>query len=847
VYVQEDAIRIKIKYLEETKLNKTKNAKAKLPRLSLNRLLLANLGMAAAMPLAGATEPPATPETSASASPAEAVAAPAQAAPEQATSKVVISARRRSERMIDVPVAALAIGAGEIRQYDLTAVANIKMVAPQISFDRGFTGGGASISMRGVSSSSLDGGVEQSVLLDFDGMAISRGRILNDAMFDIEEIDVLKGPQTVFFGKNSPGGVVSIKSAGPTSKLSGFARLGYETTGDTPSLEAAISGPITDEVGYRFAMLKSDSKGYIKNMNQGVPDRVRTALHGSTFVPPAQSRLGAEDKLAMRATFVYDNNDNFDATLKLLASRYRGQSLQSFSEVMGCPAGVSVPTTVGNIPDPTGDCKLDNRSSQGWLSPTIIESWPEVLANGGGRPYTKNDTVMPTLTLNYKAGMLKLTSVTGYYDYDYVSQGNADATSYSYYWSYSNEKNKSLYQELRMVSSYPGMLNFAAGGHYENNKRTLFVGGANGPLPRDPVTGRYDTNDNEQRNRSHAASVFGQVIANFAPGWELAAGGRYTKETKEINTRNNFTHPSTVGLLPQGQVVAGEKSESNFSPEATLSWHPTKDSMVYAAYKTGFLSGGFSNPGVLAATTSTRTLSFDAEKVKGYELGAKAAALDHRLTGSVTVYRYDYTGLPLTSLIALDATRVTYVTQNAASTIAQGVELEAAFKPVKSVTLRGSASYNDAYFVDFAKAQCYTAQTAALGCLVDPVTRAASQNLSGKEVYRAPDWLVTAGAAYETRVLSGMKLNLNADLRYSSGYYAGLNLNPTSYQPSYTAVNAGVRLSTADDKWSFAIIGRNLGNKIYATLAVDKPGGKGEAFAVAGEPRMVVLQVEGKF
>lgn len=828
-------------------MNKLKNTKTKPRRLSLSTLLLANLGMAAAMPLAGANEPPATPDTSASAAESGAAATPAQAMPEQATSTVVISARRRSERMTDVPVSAIAVGAMEIRQYDLTAVANIKMVAPQISFDRGFTGGGASISMRGVSSSSLDGGVEQSVLLDFDGMAISRGRILNDAMFDIDEIDVLKGPQTVFFGKNSPGGVVSIKSAGPTRTLSGFARLGYETTGDTPSLEAAISGPVTENVGYRLAMLKSESKGYIKNMNPGVPDLVRSAATGSTFVPAAPSRLGAEDKLAMRATFVYDNHDNFDATLKLLASRYRGQGLQSFSEVMGCPAGVSAPTTVGNIVDPTGDCKLDNRSSQGWLSPTIIGSWPEVRVNGGGAPYSKNDTLMPTLTLNYKAGMLKLTSVTGYYDYDYVSQGNADATAYSYYWSYSNEKNKSLYQELRAVSSFNGMVNFAAGGHYENNKRTLFVGGANGPLPLDPATGRYDMNDNEQRNRSHAGSVFGQVTLNFAPGWELAAGGRYTKETKEIDSRNNYVHPKAPGLLPQGQVVLGNKSESNFSPEATLSWHPTKDTMVYGAYKTGFLSGGFSNPGILSAVTTPRTLSFSAEKVKGVELGAKASILNHRLTGSVTAYRYDYTGLPLTSLIALDANRVTYVTQNAASTIAQGVELEATFKPVKSVTLRGSASYNDAYFVDFAKAQCYTGQTAALGCVVDPVTRAASQNLSGKEVYRAPDWLLTAGVAYQTRVLSGMKLNLNGDLRYSSGYYAGLNLNPTSYQPGYTALNAGIRLTTADDKYSFAVIGRNLSNRIYATLAVDKPGGKGEAFAVAGEPRMVVLQVEGKF
>ncbi|WP_395407444.1 TonB-dependent receptor [Pseudoduganella sp. UC29_106] len=822
-------------------------------------IALANLGLVSALPAAKAvdTDPPAAVEAGSAATaaaPVAAAAAPAaeetgqvvSAAPSEDSQKVVISARRRSERMIDVPVAATAVNAADIRQYDLTQVANIKLVAPQITFDRGFTGGGASISMRGVSSSSLDAGLEQSVLLDFDGMAISRGRVLNDAMFDIDEIDVLKGPQTLYFGKNSPGGVVSVKSASPTRKLSGYARLGYETTSDMPSVEAAVSGPISESTGFRVALLSSKSKGYIENQDKvGVPDLVRTAASGSTFVPAAPSRLGAEEKLATRISLSYENDDNFDASFKLLLSRYRGQGLQSFSEVMGCPAGVTKPRILG-ITDPNGDCTLNNKSSQGWLSSTIINAWPEVKTNGGGEPYSKNDTILPTLTMNYKLGDIKLTSVTGYYDYDYVSQGNADATSYSYYWSYSNEKNKSFYQELRAVSSYQGMLNFSAGGHYENNRRTLYVGGVNGPVPRDAATGRYENYDNQQHNRSHAFSVFGQVSVNFRKDLELSAGGRYTQETKKLSSSNVYVNPNTAGFLPQGVLIEGEKTEHNFSPEATLTWHPTADTMLYGAYKTGFLSGGYSNPGTLSPVTSIKSLSFSAEKVKGFELGGKATLLNHKLTGSVTAYRYEYTGLPLTSLIALDATRVTFVTQNAATTIARGVELEGTYRPVKGLMLRGSASYNDAYFSDFAKAQCYTGQTAALGCIADPVTKASTQDLSGKVVYRSPKWLLTAGAAYEWLATPDLRVNVNADARRSTAYYAGLNLNPTSYQPGYTTLNAGVRL-TFNDKWSFAVIGRNLTNRIYATLAVDKPGGAGEAFAVAGEPRMVVIQVEGKF
>lgn len=777
-------------------------------------------------------------------------AAAAEAPEDSQLTEVVVSARLRTERWVDVPVAVTAANIEQIRQYDLTSMANIRLVAPEITLDRGFTGSGTSISMRGVSSSSLDAGLEQSVLLVFDGMATSRGRILNDALFDMQSIEVLKGPQALFFGKNSPGGVVAVKSADPTQELSGFARAGYDVTRNgTRSLEAAIAGPISDNWGYRVAAIASKSDGYIRNQDTGVADLIRTAASGSTFVPAAQSDLGAEERQAARLTLKYDA-DAFNAGFKLLLSRYRGQSLQSFNEVMACPAGRTQPVTTGGILDPNGDCTLNDKASQGWLSQTIVDSWPEVRRYDGGRPFTKNDSLLPVLTLNYDLGLVSLTSISGYYDYDYVSQGNADSTSYSYFWSYSDEKNRSFYQEMRAVSNLSGRLNFAVGGHYENNERTLYVGGANGPNLLDPATGRYNLYDNEQHNKSHAASVFGQLIVKLPGNMELTGGGRYTDESKTLRSFNKYVNPNGVGaatLLPQGRVISGEKSEDNFSPEVTLAWHPAEQVMLYGAYKTGYLSGGFSNPGTLSAISTLQTLSFDAEEAKGFEAGVKASLLDNRLTSSLTAFRYKYEGLPLTSLIALSATAVTFVTQNAASTVTRGVEFETAYRPSASFTLRGSASYDQAYFEEFNAAQCYTGQTAAQGCVAAPVTGARTQNLSGRPLYRAPKWLLTAGGAYEFGVGSELRLSLNSDLRYTSSYYTGLNLNPLSYQGGFTTVNAGFRLSPVSDNWSVAIIGRNVTNRRYGTLGVDKPGGLGEVYTVAGEPRVVLLQGEARF
>ena len=784
----------------------------------------------------------------------QATAPAAEAAPPEAqtASDIVVTARRRTERLIDVPVAANVIGVADIRQYNMTAIANIKILAPQISLDRGFTGSGTSITMRGVSSASLDAGVEQSVLLDFDGMAISRGRILNDALFDIETVDVLKGPQALFFGKNSPGGVVSVKSADPTPELAGYLRGGYEFTADTASVEGAVSGPLTENLGARIALFASQSDGYIRNVNTGVVDMLRSAATGSVFVPAAQGKLGAEKKLAGRFTLKYDGGD-LVATFKMLYSHYEGQSLQSFNEVMGCPASRARPGTSTGLLDPTGDCKLDNRSSQGWLSPTIINLWPQVKAHDNGNPFSSNDTAMPTLTLDYKVGNIQLTSVTGYYDYDYVSQGNADGTAYSQFWSYSNEKNKSFYEEVRAVSSFEGMFNFAGGGHYESNRRTLFVGGANGALLPDATSGKYHAYDNEQHNKTTAFSAFGQLIVKFSDALELAGGGRYTKQKNKLRSFSTFVNSNAVGILPRGTIIQGSKSEDNFSPEATLTWHPARDVMIYGAYKTGYLAGGYSNPGILASTATKDTLRFSAEKVHGFEIGTKASLLDNRLTTTLTGFSYTYKGLPLTSLLVLPNGSPVFVTQNAASTLTQGVEFEASYRPVRGTTLRTSASYNDAHFKRFPIAQCYAGQTVATGCIPAVAATAtttavpAHQDLSGAPVYRAPKWVLTAGVVQEFDLSPQFKATVNADVRRTSSYYSGLNLNPISFQKGFTTVNAGARITTVDDRWAVSLIGRNLTNRRYATLGVDKPGGIGEVFTVAGEPRAVVLQAEMKF
>lgn len=820
----------------DLKMNYSKHAKKRVQELARGSVLA--LSLAGAAPQAQEGTAPGLPE---------ARQAPAGDSGELA--EVVVTARARAERLIDVPVAATTVGEIEIRKYNITALNHLSKVVPTISFDRGFTGAGSSISMRGVSSSNLDAGLEQSVLIMYDGMPISRGRILSDAIFDIEAVEVLKGPQSLFFGKDSPGGVVSVRSVGPTAEFEGVARVSYETTSRNPSLEGAISGPISDSLGFRLAVFASESDGYLRNQATGIVDPFRTArlptFTGGTFVPAAPRRLGAEDRYGARGTLRFSAGD-FDATLKLLMSRSKSQGLQSLTQVMSCPAGVTRPRLNG-IADPTGDCRLDKNVSTGFVPPAVIDAWPEARGFNSDGPSGRNISYLPSLTMNYKAGDLILTSVTSLYDYAYRSSGNADATAYSFFWTYQKEKNTSFVQEFRLVSDFDGPLNFAAGGYYEHVKRANRNGTLNGPSPVDPDTGKLNAVENFSDSTTEAYSMFGQITYDIFDTLELAGGARYSHVKKTVDLGNLYVNAALASsFLAPGQAVKGDMSEDKVSPEATLTWRVARDVMIYGAYKTGYLAGGFSKPGTLSPTLTVDRVVYGPEKAHGFEAGTKFSVVDGRLEGSLTGYRYIYKGLQLTSFNVLVFPPV-FQTTNVASTSVKGAELQLTYRPVAGLTLHGNVEYNRARYRSFPGAQCYAGQTAALGCTRAPGSTSNVQDLSGKVVWRAPKWVSVLGASYDFQLGAGLKLGLNADVKTSSGYFVSVTENPGSFQKSYQLLNAGIRLGSLDDRWAVSVIGTNLTNEYYATVGTDKPGGAGEVMAVAADPRFVTFQLEMRF
>ena len=413
------------------------------------------------------------------------------------------------------------------------------------------------------------------------------------------------------------------------------------------------------------------------------------------------------------------------------------------------------------------------------------------------------------------------------------------------------EKGHSFTQELRLQSSYEGPVNFTIGGFFESSKRFNSYQPILGFIGFDASNGgsAYTFKDN-YRNRGKTYSAFGQLRWKIVEEVELAGGVRYTKESK--HTIGNTTYINGLGLAfglaAVGQQVTNDKKFSNWSPEVTLRYKPSNNVMTYIAYKTGYKSGGISTPATISRTyintpanpNASKVLQFNPEKSKGFEAGLKAELLDRTVRLDLSVYRYTFSNLQLTSF---DAALVAYFIKNAGKARTTGAEASVVWQATPELSFTGSASYNDAKFVDFRGAQCYALLQGTPAC--NPVT---GYDRTGQRLPRAPKTVFSAGFDYETPISSNLKFGVGGDATHSASYVTSETGDPNADQKAHWRLNGSIRIGAENDAWQFALLGRNLTNEYIRVISNDK------VFAPAGEitsysirPREIVLQASFKY
>lgn len=726
--------------------------------------------------------------------------------------------------------------ADRIERRNLSSIEELSAATPGLIVTRGNAGSGADFRLRGIGSALTSIGIEQSVAVIVDGAYYGQGRVIDEAFDDLQRIEILKGPQALFFGKNNTAGVVSITSQDPGTESEWKARVGYEVRSRESKGLFVVSRPLSDTVGLRFALSgRSMDGGYVRN--NAAPATytttdVATGISTPHGVPaPGERDLPANRSLFGRLTATYTPSSDLKLTLKATSGMQRTGSYTWNAKLWKCPSGSSAI-------HPSEPCGDSFDMQQNPVPPDIAATRPD-LNRYGGQPYTLYKSRGLTARVDYAGDTFSLTSITNGQYYKFSAGGDFDYTGTPAVWSDENDGYRAFSQELRAQTQWKAPLNYMVGLFYQRTKRDYARGGIRLGVEdslAQPIN-RYANLTKVSATRGDTRAVYGQVIWTPLPEVEAAAGARYTDETKESFFVQPYVNPVFSGIYALNRRIESDQHFHNLSPELSLRWKPKNELMMYGAWKQGYKSGGFSNSSIDSISSSSiDTFTFRPETVKGVEAGVKTTLLDQRLHVNLAAYRYVYSNLQLEFY---NAPTYSLLTSNIGSATTKGVEVDAEYLPssIRGLRLRGSIQHNIARYREF-MGPCYAGQTQANGCnqIGPPPFNALLQDLSGKPLAGAPKWTGTLGFDHDRRLRNGLVLGLSADVSYSSRYLVSPFGQPQDLQPSYTRLDAAIRLQSENRRTQFALIGKNLTNRFVVTAAGDAPLSGGPPGGASGTP-----------
>jgi outer membrane receptor protein involved in Fe transport len=745
---------------------------------------------------------------------------------EVALDEIVVTAQKRTERLQDVPISVQAVTGEMLQNMGVQNFENFEV--PGVRVSRG--GMSDTITVRGIGSGQ-NLGFEQSAPMYLDGVYYGRARTQRLGFLDIEQIELLKGPQPTFLGKNATAGAINIRTRRPGRELEREVELSYEPETEEVTAFVAASVPLNDRWAIRGAARYRDSEGYLTNTITG---RKEPAIN---------------DKLA-RLTLVGDVTESTRVTAigYYAANLDKGRNNQSTI----CEPNFRRDTSSA-AQDP---CLFDDKKASFSRTPADIEAArPDLWRDADGGPFLNDmEAYGATLQIDWElANGLSLTSVTGYYQYENYQYIDIDQGVANYGVSTFTENYDQMSQELRLLGPKDTKLQWSVGAYFDSNDNDVVSTqsfDARNLLPftppavppqtnRTPAFVVNNTNGFLQDVRESAKSMAAFVDAKYAITETFAVRGglRYEEVDKDIDYRRCGTLPyptcTPVNTLPA--TAMRSRKDDKLAPSATLEYRPLDDVLLYLSYKKGFKSGGFSN---------NDAGPFNSEHVTAWEAGAKTRLLDNRMMLNLTVFQGEYDDLQVSSF---DPVSNLFTTTNAASAKNKGVEAEVQYAATSRLRFAVNVSYLDAAYDDFRNSPCWAGQV-ALGTGCAPNAQGSQvQNLSGVVTPYAPEWSGTAAVDYTLPVGGSHNLSLGADVFYTGDFATLTDINPRAFQQSYTKVNARIAFGRDDDFWQVALVARNVTDERTAAFKNTIPGGFFSIASFTDPPATYTLQARFKF
>jgi iron complex outermembrane recepter protein len=703
------------------------------------------------------------------------IALPCVAA-EDVLEEVIVTARKKEQRLQETPVSVTAIGSDELDTRSIVNIKELGTVVPNFAVSSSL-GGGASAGqyfIRGIGNFDFIATTEQNVGVYLDGVYISRSLGAALEVLDFDRVEVLRGPQGTLFGRNTTAGAVQIVSAKPGNEFSGEAKV---TVGSRDHIDGKISVNmplIEGKLLSRIAVASLNQDGYVDNL----------------FL---NEDAGDNNVDAGRVQLLWIGTENFEAALTADYSRKRSTG-GTEKTIFMAPGDFLVGLYNNSVLAPQGLALID----QSFVTDDPFETF------AGARNDDNYDVWGTTLTLDWDLGdNLTVKSITAYRDTESQTAYDLDSTPYPLLEQWIDVEQEQFSQEFQLAGvAVDGRFDWIVGAFYfyEDTSESQFVpffdnvvavGGGNFELSGVGAfeafgLGSFNT-ELKQESRSYA--LFGQGTYEVSEKLGVTAGIRYSYEEKEL-----FSEISGFAGFAQPGINVDDNWDS-VTPHFDLQYHVTDDVLTYISVSRGFRSGGF-NGRALGPAAPT---SFDPEKIWAYELGIKSEWLGNRLRLNTSGFYYDYTDFQGTTLAEGD---LSVIVGNIADVDVYGFEVELAARPVTGLTLTAAAGYTDH---DISK--------------VDPNAVLANTINDETRLVQAPEWTINFSIQHEWPLSGFGTLMVHGDYFYKSSHEFLLPNRDFEEENGYSIINAGVVFKPVSNRWEVHLFGKNLTDEEYKIMA----------------------------
>lgn len=683
---------------------------------------------------------------------------------------IIVTAQRRSESAQKAAVSVTAVSNDLLVQKGVTDISQLSQLAPAL---RAIPNQGSytSFAIRGINSFSANAFADPVVVVNLDGVPLAHPTGAHGLFYDVDRVEILKGPQGTLYGRNATGGAVNVNPARPTSSFGGFANVEIGNYGEFMGT-GAINLPVSREFAVRAAGQFVRRNGYFKD---GTGDDKAESGRLSLRWKPANG-------------LIFDLVGDYSHQ----GGKGPGGAIISRRDAPGAPAGdvhfIGDPWQGNTSPDP----RYTGLYSVGGFAP-----------RRQGLSTIDNDYYGVTGTASYSGAIGDVALIAAYRATDIFYFGNTTA-----FYIGENARTDQYSGEVRYTTPAIGPVKLLVGAFYLHDQISS----------RNPIeTAATSLNNQTITGTSAAYAGFGNLTLSATDRLRFTGGLRYTSERKTTDSQSRLVtgvNFQTFNFIPFPDANLGTlrfrsiaaRTFSKVTWKAGVEFDAAPRSLLYANVGTGFKAGGF----FIGPAGGN---SYEPETVTAYAAGSKNRFLDNRLQLNVEAFLYKYRNQQVAHQRFYPApTGIVFVTDNAGSSTIYGAELEAQYLVTRNTRLSAQVQYLHSNYDQLTYLSPTSIATNST-CPSPPVVGGFQADCSGRSLPFTPKFVLSGGISHTIPLYSGAKIILSVDSRYESARWTQLNYLPENYAPSYTRTDAQISFAAARERWSVTAFVQNIENK----------------------------------